>query len=235
MTHELDFLAIGAHPDDVELTIGGTIAKMAQMGRRVGILDLTRGELGTRGTPEIRHKEARAAAEVLGVELRETLDLGDGHLVDSIENRKVVIEFIRKYRPRVIAAPYWHDLHPDHGAAGRLVADAYYPSGFVKYPVEGEAWRPKAVLFFQAHFRIDPSFIVDTTESFSKKMEATKCYASQLYDEESVDKETGISHPEFLDRIEARDRHYGALIGRRYGEPMLCRRVLRIDDPLDYF
>ena len=235
MTHELDMLAIGAHPDDVELTIGGTIAKMTGLGHRVGILDLTRGELGTRGTAEIRAKESRAAAEVLGVELRETLDLGDGHLVDSLENRKVVIELIRKWRPRIIVAPYWHDLHPDHGTAGRIVADAYYPSGFAKYPVDGQPWRPRAVLFFQAHFRFDPSFIIDTTEAFSKKMEATRCYASQLHDEKSEDPETGISHPEFLQKIEARDRHSGALIGRKYGEPMLCRRVLRIDDPLSYF
>ena len=235
MTNQLDLLAIGAHPDDVELTIGGFVARMSGLGRKVGIIDLTRGELGTRGTPEIRHEEARAAADVLGVEVRETLDLGDGHLVPSIENRKIVIEFIRKYRPKIIAAPYWHDLHPDHATTGQIVADAYYPSGFVKYPVEGDAWRPRAVLFYQGHFRFDPSFIIDTTETFKKKMEAVHCYASQLYDERSTDPETGISHPEFLLKIEARDRHYGALIGRKYGEPMLCRRVLRIDDPLDYF
>ena len=231
----MDILAIGAHPDDVELTIGGFIVKMTRLGRSVGILDLTRGEIGSRGTAEERAKEAAAAAKALGVQSREGLDLGDGRLTADLENRRTIIEVIRRERPQIILAPYWQDLHPDHAAAGRIVADAYYPSGFVNYPAEGEAYRPRAVLFYQGHFRFDPSFVVDTTGTFETKMEAVRCYSSQLHREESDEPETGISHPEFLARIEARDRHYGALIGRRYGEPMLCRRVLRIDDPLDYF
>lgn len=231
----LDFLAVGAHPDDVELTIGGTIAKMTRAGRSVGILDLTRGEIGSRGTPDLRRKEAAAAAKILGVRSRRNLGLKDGQVVPDLESRQKVIEAIREDRPRIVVAPHWEDLHPDHAAAGRLVAEAYYPSGFSNYPAEGEAYRPRAVLYYQSYFRFDPSFIVDTTETFETKMEAIRCYASQLHDEATDGPETGISHPEFLLRLEARDRYYGALIGKQFGEPMLSRRIPRIDDPLGHF
>ena len=231
----LDFLAIGAHPDDVEFALGGVVAKMAHQGKRVGIVDLTRGEIASRGTPESRQKEAMASAKVLGVEKRQILDLGDGQLVADLETRKKVIEIIREERPKIVFAPHWEDLHPDHANAGRIVTEAFYPTGFINYPAEGDAYRPRVVLLYQAHFRFDPSFIVDTTDTFATKMEAVRCFASQLHDQDREEPDTGISHPEFLLRVEARDRYYGALIGTKYGEPLLCRRVPRIDDPLGAF
>lgn len=231
----LDMLAVGAHPDDVDLTIGGLVARMTRMGKKVGILDLTRGEMGSRGTPESRESEAKAAAEILGVESRQNLDLGDGQLLPSLESRRRVIEVIRRERPEIVVAPYWEDLHPDHAHAGQIVLESFYPSGFVHYPAEGEAYRPRGMLFFQSHFRFDPSFVVDTTETFEAKMEAVRCFASQLHQEGIDGPKTNISHPEFLQRIEARDRHYGALIGKKFGEPIFSPRVLRIDNPLEHF
>ena len=231
----IDVLAIGAHPDDVEFGVGGIIARLTQQGKKVKIVDLTRGEIGTRGTPEIRKAEAETSARVLGAEDREILDLGDGQLQANLESRRAVIEIIRKHRPTIVLAPHREDLHPDHASAGRIVSEAFYPSGFVNYPAGGEAYRPRGVLFYQAHFLFDPSFVVDTSESFDKKMEAIRCYASQLHKEQNDEPETGISHPEFLGRIEARDRYYGSLVGAKYGEPLRSLRLLRVDNPLDFF
>lgn len=231
----LDVLAIGAHPDDVELTVGGFVARMTSQGRSVGMLDLTRGEMGSRGTPETRKEEAAEAAKVLGVSVRETLDLGDGQLTPSLENRRVVIEIVRKYQPKIVLAPYWDDLHPDHAATGRIVAGAYYPSGFANYPAEGDPHRARTVMFYMSHLRFDPSFIVDITDTYERKMEAIRCYGSQLHDPGSEGPKTNISHPEFLKVLEARDRYYGFMIGRRFGEPFLVRRPPRIDDPQDHF
>ncbi|MCZ6689487.1 MAG: bacillithiol biosynthesis deacetylase BshB1 [Planctomycetota bacterium] len=231
----IDVLAIGAHPDDVEFGVGGILARLAQQGKKVKIVDLTRGEIGTRGTPEIRKAEAEASARVLGVEDREILDLGDGQLQANLESRRAVIEIIRKHRPTIVIAPHVEDLHPDHASAGRIVSEAFYPSGFANYPAGGEAYRPRGVLFYQAHLRFDPSFVVDTSETFDKKMEAIRCYASQLHKEQDDEPQTGISHPEFLGRIEARDRYYGSLVGSKYGEPLRSLRLLRTDSPLDFF
>ncbi len=231
----VDVLAIGAHPDDVDMICGGTLAKLAARGRSIAILDLTRGEMGTRGSPEIRAREAAAAAEVLGARERLTLDLGDGRLENSAGNRHQLIEVIRRMRPTLILTHFWEDLHADHAAAGQLVRAVMYPVGFAKYPAEGEPYRPNEVLFFMAHTPFEPSFVVDIDGFHERKMEAVRCFASQFYQPGSTEPDTGISQPDFLVRLEARARYFGGLIGRAFGEPFLVTRQVPMVDPVDHY
>ncbi len=231
----IDVLAVGAHPDDVDLTVGGTIAKLTARGRSVTVLDMTRGEMGTRGTVETRANEAERAAKVLGVNERITLDLGDGILEDSIENRRQVIEIIRDLQPALVLGPYWEDLHPDHAAAGRLLCSVMYPSGFSKFPAEGEPYRPNEYLFYMAHTPFTPSLIVDITDFHEKKMEAIKCFASQIHSADKNEPPTGISRPDFLAMLEGRARHFGRLIGCPFGEPFLSRRPVPMADLLGHY
>jgi bacillithiol biosynthesis deacetylase BshB1 len=231
----VDILAIGAHPDDVDLTCGGTLAKLVAGGRSVAIVDLTRGEMGTRGTPEKRLQEAQASARVIGARERITLDLGDGRLENNAENRTKVIEIIRSLRPTLIFTHYWDDLHPDHAATGQIVRAVMYPVGFARYPAQGEPYRPHEVLFFMAHSPFDPSFIVDIDGYHDRKLEAIRCFASQFYREGSSEPPTGISQPEFLLALEARARFYGGLIGRSFGEPFLVTRKVPMADPVEHY
>jgi len=231
----VDVLAIGAHPDDVEMTIGGTLAKLIDRGKRVAILDMTRGEMGTRGTPEQRDEEAAAAAQTLGAAARINLELPDGMIENTLEARALLIQQIRKLKPTVVFANYWEDLHPDHAATGRIVCDTMYPSGFAKYPVDGEPHRPKEYFFYLSHFVYEPSFIVDVTGYWEKKIESVKCYHSQLHNPTSDEKLTWISEPTFLTRLEARARHYGGMIRCEFGEPLITRRPVPMDDPVDHY
>jgi bacillithiol biosynthesis deacetylase BshB1 len=231
----VDVLAIGAHPDDVDMICGGTLAKLAARGRAVAILDLTRGEMATRGTPDTRREEARRAATILGAQERVALDLGDGRLENSAANRRQVIEVIRRLRPKIILTHYWDDLHPDHAAAGHLVRSVMYPVGFAKYPAEGEPYRPNEVLFFMAHSPFDPSFIVDIDGFHERKLEAVRCFASQFFRPGSDEPPTGISQPDFLTRLEARARYFGGLIGRTFGEPFLVTRAVPMVDPVEHY
>jgi len=231
----VDVLAIGAHPDDVELTIGGTLAGLVRRGKRVAVIDLTQGEMGTRGTSEQRAEEAKAAAEILGLTERINLDMGDGYLANTIENRQKLISEIRRLRPSIILAHHWEDLHPDHCAAAGIVKDTMYPVGMVKYRAEGEPFRPNEVLFFMGHFPFDPNLIVDVTDDMETKMKACRCYKSQLYSPESSERETTIAQPDFLDNIISRARHYGMQILKSYGEPFAVRRPVPVQDLVDSY
>lgn len=235
----VDVVAIGAHPDDVEMTVGGTIAKLVARGRSVAIIDLTRGELGTLGSPELRAQEAAAAAKVLGVTERINLDMGDGHLEDNHENRSKLITQIRRLRPKLILANYWEDLHPDHCAAGNLVRNIMYPTGFANYPAEYEPYRPKEALFYMQHFPMEPSFIVDITGHHDTKIESVKCYGSQLHfarvEGDEPQPKTWIGDEAFLEMLEARARYFGSQIRRMHGEPLLSRRPVPVDDPVDLY
>ena len=232
---EVDVLAIGAHPDDVELTIGGTIAKLADRGRNVVMADLTRGEMGSRGSAEVRAQEAERAAEILGVTQRVNLDLGDGALQDNLENRSRLVELVREFRPRIIFANHWNDLHPDHTAVGLLVRSVMYASGFFRYPAEGEPFRTREVLFYMAHLPFEPSLVVDVTDYHQQKMDAIRCYQSQLHRDWDGEPETNISKPDFLLRLESRARHYGGMIGVEFGEPFTMLRPVPVSDPVDLF
>ena len=170
----IDVLAVGAHPDDVDMTLGGTLAKLVSFCREVVILDLTRGEMGSRGTADLRAQEAQSAAAVLGVKQRITLDLGDGTLENDAESRCEVIEIVREQRPKLVFGPYWDDLHPDHAAAGRILRAIMYPSGFANYPAEGEPYRPNEYLFYMAHTPFEPTLVVDISGFHEKKMESSE-------------------------------------------------------------
>jgi len=231
----VDVLAIGAHPDDVEMIVGGTLAKMVDRGRTVAIADMTRGEMGTRGTPEIREAEAQQAAKVLGAVERVNLGLPDGRMQNNEESRVAVVEVIRHFRPKLVMSHYWDDLHPDHSATGHIVADTMYPAGFANYPAKGTPFRPNEYLFFMAHFGFDPSFIVDVSGYWEKKVESVKCYQSQLHQDTRDGLETLISQPTFLKRLEGRARNYGGMIYAQFGEPFLVRRPIPMVDPLDVY
>jgi bacillithiol biosynthesis deacetylase BshB1 len=231
----VDVLAIGAHPDDVEMIAGGTIAKLIDRGRQVAIVDMTRGEMGTRGTPEARAAEAADAARTLGVCERVNLELPDGRLENTEQARVRVVEQIRRLRPKLVMTHYWDDLHPDHSATGTIVRDTMYPAGFANYPAKGSPFRPNEYLFFMAHFTFEPSFIVDITGYWEQKVEAVKHYRSQLHDATQDGLETLISQPTFLKRLEGRARNYGGMIYAEFGEPFLVRRPIPVVDPVDMY
>ncbi len=218
-----DILAIGAHPDDIELSCGGTVAKMVQAGRRVALLDLTQGELGTRGTRDIRAQEAEAAASVLGIAERRTLDIPDGNIEVTIENARKVIEVIRDLRPSMLLIPHSEERHPDHVRAHRLCKEAWFYAGLKNIPSlyrgAGQSpHRPDVYFEFMQWFEFAPSFIVDVSDVWETKMKAIRAFKSQFHDPKSTEPATKLSQPGFLELIEVRGRYYGERIGVRYGE-----------------
>lgn len=227
----VDVLAIGTHPDDVEITCGGTLLCLVGAGRRVAILDFTCGQMGTRGSAEIRRREAQAAARALGVLHRTTLDGPDGLVQADLEGRRIIIEALRAYRPHTVLAPPEDELHPDHAAVGRLVSAAVYPAGFARYPAAGEPHRPSQVWRYPGRRRFEPLLAVNVSEVIERKFAAVRCYASQLYDPASSAPVTNISQPDFLEVIRARNRADGARVGARYAETFACDGLLRIDQP----
>lgn len=231
----VDVLAIGAHPDDVEMSAGGTLAKLAAAGRRVGILHLTSGEAGTRGTPEGRRAEAARAAGILGAVGVEFLALGDGGLRSGPAEEDQLIEILRRLRPELVLAPPPVDRHPDHGRAHRLVVDACFYSGLARRG-SGTPHRPAALFSYQQHDAFEPSFVVDVTASWEVKMRALDAYASQLTptggrSDPAAGPETKISSPLTRRMLEGRARHYGNLIGVEYAEPFWSRTPLAVGDP----
>lgn len=237
----LDVLAVGAHPDDVELACGGTLAVLAGAGRRVGILHLTRGEAGTRGTTEERRREAEAAAEALGVAELLFLDCGDGALRRGREEEDALIALIRRHRPEVVLAPVPEDRHPDHGRAHRLVADACFYAGLAARKVPAadgrspdQPFRPAAVHAYMQHDLFEPSFVVDVTAGWDAKQRALDAYESQIYQGEEdgrLDPPTKVASREFRHTVDGRARHFGLLIGATYGEPFLHRLPLAVPRP----
>ena len=231
----VDVLAIAAHPDDVEMCCGGTLARLKDRGRSFGILDLTRGEMGTRGTAELRDEEARRAAEILGASFRKRLDFGDGGLRRTAAEENALIEAIRLHRPRIILTSYPEDRHPDHARCGALVADAAFYAGLRKRESEHPAHRPQQVLFFSTMYYHAPSFVVDVTETYTRRREAILAFRSQFHDPESSEPETMISAEKFLKELEARARHYGQMAGVEFGEGFISKRPARIEDPVAAF
>jgi bacillithiol biosynthesis deacetylase BshB1 len=230
----LDVLAIAAHPDDVELSVGGTLAKLALAGYRTGILDLTRGESGTRGTPELRALESRRASEILGLTIRETLNLGDSHLWVNEESRVEVVRALRGLRPRIVFTQHWDDPHPDHAHASQLVREAAHIAGLAKYDAEAgfERWRPSCVAYFHFTRAVAPTFIVDISETYERKWEAIQAHESQFFNPNSNEPQTRVSTQGFLREMEARDRYFGAMIGVEYGEAFFVREALNVADPV---
>jgi bacillithiol biosynthesis deacetylase BshB1 len=231
----LDVLAIGAHPDDVELSCGGTMAKLRQQGYTTGIVDLTRGECSTQGTAALRAEEAAEAGRILGLQVREALSLPDSGIVPDLEQRLPVIGVIRRLRPRLVLAPAPVDRHPDHGRASTLTKEACYYAGLRNYPAAGEPWRPDRVIYYMQFEPFDPDFIVDVTEVHDIKMQAIRAYASQFVPEDSSSPKTLISEPSFLVNLEARARFLGQQIGTTFGEGFRVRQGVPIHDLIAAF
>jgi bacillithiol biosynthesis deacetylase BshB1 len=227
----VDVVAIAAHPDDAELTCGGTLAKAAEFGHRTAIIDLTAGEMGTRGTPEQRAAEAAEAAAVLGVTRRINAGLPDAGLHNTDETRTTVVELLRRLRPRVVVLPFTVGRHPDHRVASELGRDACFLSKLAKYGAQGEPHKIEKIIYALAYREdaLKPTFVVDISDEFEKKLRAISCYASQF---EGV-LEAGELFPTgqaFSDLIRSQNRHYGSLIRTEYGEPFLTEETMAVDD-----
>ena len=227
---KLDILATGPHPDDVELGCGGTLAKMIDQGSKVGILDLTCGELGTRGTPELRLKEAAAAAEILGVHARENLRMRDGFFVNDEEHLLKVIKIIRKYQPEIVITSAPKDRHMDHGRASTLVQDACFLSGLRKIETGQDVWRPKHIFSYIQWIPLNPDFVVDISGYLDVKIKASLAYKSQFYDPESKEPETPISSKSFIDSINNRAEETGRIIWKDAGEGFIAQNILAVDN-----
>jgi bacillithiol biosynthesis deacetylase BshB1 len=230
---KLDILAFGAHPDDVEISAAGMLISEANRGRSVGIVDLTRGELGTRGTPEIRKLEAEHAAEIIGAKVRLNLGMPDGLFDLSNENKLQIIELIRTYRPEIVISNAPSDRHPDHGRAAQLVVEACFLAGLVKIELPGSdlsPWRPLAVYQYMQFYHHVPHFIYDVSQVMDKKIESILAHKSQFYNPLSTEPETVIASPHFKENLWARASEYGLQAGFRYGEPFLIVRTPGVKD-----
>lgn len=233
---KLDILAFAAHPDDTELSCSGTLAMQIAQGNKVGVVDMTRGELGTRGTPEIRDEEAKASAAILRLSLRENLRFEDGFFVNDKQHQLEVARVIRRYQPEIVLANAITDRHPDHGRAAQLVVDAGFLAGLRQVELRDEndrmlkPWRPRAVYHYIQSNYIKPDLVVDISGYWDLKMQAIKAFKSQFYDPDSQEPETFISKPGFLEFLEARAREYGHGIGATYGEGFTVNRALGVKD-----
>lgn len=231
----VDVLAIFAHPDDVELTVGGTLLKLKALGYRTGALDVTRGEMGTRGTPEGRAVEAENAAKILKLDLRENLGLPDGHVFVTDAERTAMVKVLRRLKPRVILTHQIGDPHPDHDHIAHLVREAARLSSMKRY--DEETGDEKIAVPMVAHNifsrRVEPSFVVDISDFLEEKMEAIRAYKSQFYDPGSSEPETRLTSKHFLDELENRSRYFGSLIGVAAGEPYFVRETLNVADPVE--
>lgn len=230
---KLDILAFGAHPDDVELGCGGMLAKESAAGKRIGIVDLTRGEMGTRGTPEIREKEAAAAAEILGCEHRENLRMDDAFFANDKENQLKVVEVIRRFQPEIVIANAPSDRHPDHGRASELVRQAAFLSGLRRIEDGHEAWRPKALYHYIQFQNLEPDVIVDIEGFLDKKMESISAHKSQFFDPNSDEPETVISKKSFMDYIIHRTHDMGRLFYGEQGEGFVVERIPAVNSLFD--
>jgi bacillithiol biosynthesis deacetylase BshB1 len=228
---KLDILALGVHPDDVELSCAGVLLVEKMNGKKTGIIDLTQGELGTRGTAETRKTEAADAAMILGVDIRENLEMADGFFQNDEANQRKIISALRDYQPEIILCNAPEDRHPDHGRSSKLVADAAFLSGLKKIQTERngmvqEAWRPKYVFRYIQDRMLQPDFVIDITEVFDKKIEAIKAYKTQINSGEMDGPETYISTPDFLDSVIYRHKWFGKMIGVKYAEGFISEKMV---------
>ncbi|MGK0389665.1 MAG: bacillithiol biosynthesis deacetylase BshB1 [Maribacter sp.] len=236
---KVDILAIGVHPDDIELSCCGTILKHIEMGKKVGILDLTRGELGTRGTAETRDEEAADAAKIMGTSFRKNTKMADGFFTHTQENLLKIIEVIRFCQPEIILNNAINDRHPDHGRAAKLVSDACFLSGLIKIETKGEdgkiqdKWRPKSMYHYIQDYRLEPDFVIDITPYFEKKVETIMAYKTQFYNPESNEPETPISSKAFMDFLQGRAVGMGRPVGYQYGEGFISGRTIGVKSLFD--
>jgi len=232
---KLDLLVLAAHPDDAELGCGGTIAKEVSLGRKVGVIDFTRGELGTRGTVQTRDQEAQDSARILGLSVRENLNFRDGFFQNDESHQREVIRIIRKYQPEIVIANATYDRHPDHGKGSSLSFDSCFYAGLTKIETKENgviqsAWRPKLLYHFIQSQMIPPDFVVDVSDFWETKMKSIRAFKTQFHDPASNEPETFISSPAFIKLLEARGHEFGHSIGAAYGEGFTVRRVIGVND-----
>lgn len=235
---KLDILALAAHPDDVELSSAGTLIKAIQSGKKAGVVDFTQGELGTRGTPEIRRAEAQEAGRIMGLSIRENLGFRDGFFKNDEEHQLEVVKMIRKYQPEIVLANAVNDRHTDHGKASEIAKYACFIAGLAKVEtmVDGESqkpWRPKAVYHYIQSIPHQPDLIVDVSSAWETKMKAVLAFKSQFFDPNSTEANTYISSPKFMEMIKSRGIHYGHEIGVEYGEGFTVERMPGVDTVFD--
>lgn len=235
---KVDILAFAAHPDDVELAASGTIMKHIAQGKTVAIVDLTQGEMGSRGTIHTRYEEAAAASEIMGVKHRVNLLMEDGFFEINEANKRKIVEQIRRFQPEIVLANAVNDRHPDHGRGSQLVSEACFLAGLVKVETEWdgekqEKYRPKAVYHYIQDYYIKPDFVVDVTDFFDRKMASIQAYKTQFFNPDSKEPETPISSKSFLDAIESRMMEYGRPIGAKYAEGFTVERFLGVEDLLE--
>jgi bacillithiol biosynthesis deacetylase BshB1 len=226
----VDVLAIAAHPDDVELTCAGALIKMVDKGYTVGILDLTQGEMGTRGTPELRAQEADAARQAIGAQARESLNFGDSRLVASVENRFALAVKIREARPRTVILPYWEGRHPDHYTASTLGYEACYAAGLKQLPIGGEPHRPKKILYASMYWEVRPSFLVDVTQQWERKLKAINSFTSQFAGDLRDITELYPAWGRLIERVTTQCKYFGHLMGVDFAEPFVVKESIAIDD-----
>lgn len=235
---KLDILAFAAHPDDIELGCSGTLMKQISAGSKVGIVDLTQGEMGSRGSVESRYDEAGNAMEIMGVHTRKNLKMADGLFEINEENKRLIVEQIRKFQPQIVLANALSDRHPDHGRAGKLVSEACFLAGLNKYKTEWEgesqeAYRPKSVYHYIQDYYIKPDFVVDVTEFYNRKLQAIKAFKTQFFDPNSTEPETPISGEGFLDAIDSRMIEMGRPAGYKYAEGFTTERFIGVENLMD--
>jgi len=228
----VDLLAIAAHPDDVEQTCGGTLLRMAEAGYRTGIIDLTAGDMGTRGSPEIRVAESAAAAKILKVEHRENLHFPDARLENSLAGRMTLAQRLRELRPRTVILPYWEGRHPDHYRAGEMGYEACFLAGLRKIDQYTDPHRPDKIIYSSLYANVTPSFVVDISQHFDRRMESLLAYRSQ-YAEVIEGSTLFPNEAEIQERLAAMARFYGNLIGVRFGEPFVVKETMRVDDVVE--
>jgi len=230
---KLDILVFGAHPDDVELGCGGTVIKEVKAGKKVGIIDLTRGELGTRGTAEIRTAETKKATEIMGVAVRENMNFKDGFFKDDEAHKLAIIEKIRKYQPEIVITNAVSDRHPDHGRGSEISVDACFLSGLEKIETNQKVWRPRAIYHYIQFNNLTPDVVVDISEEMGEKLNAVKAYSTQFFNPESNESETIISSMGFLDSVTYRAKDFGRQANCEYAEGFLAHQIPKVDYLLD--
>lgn len=227
----LDLLAIAAHPDDVELTCGGTLLKMAQRGYKTGILDLTAGEMGTRGTPQIRAKEAAKAAKLLRVSWRDTLGVPDSDVQPTRQHKLRLAAIIRQLRPKTVILPYWEARHPDHYHASELGYEGCFLAGLKQLPITGEAYRPFKILYSISYAEVRPTFVVDISDQYEQRHKAILAFASQFRPQKGEKaSKVNLAIDRLEDEMNRLARHYGQMIGVQYGEPFLQKELMKVED-----
>ncbi len=235
MDMDIDFLSFAPHPDDAEMGCGGLLLKMKDKGYTTGIVDLSRSELSSNGDLPTRAEETKKASEILKLDIRENLEIEDANISNTVENRKKIVDMLRKYRPRMVAMPYFTDRHPDHENSYRLIREAIFLSGLVKFETDRKAYRPNIVIHYMLHTEFDPTFIVDISKYFKQKENAIAAYRSQFYSDYENQTLTFISSKNFDDILHTRFKYYGLKVKSQYGEPYYISSKIKIDDPISFF